>query len=395
MEHPAHRYGRAILPFRLGHPNPGAEPGPASRPEAAPRLLRSLERSGKSALLLLGLGSGALARELAACLVSARLLVCEPDPERVRQVEAAGLLDWWTPASPHQLVVDASPWAQRLLWRAEGVQPAEALATPNPELDPTMKKTLDPFRRLAALDTERFFHVAPRASRTAPTTAFAAILHPDEPGLKAFFAQIPDWITSICLVWDAERVPQPDLPRDERFREIAVPLHGDFGAQRTRLLELCDTQWVVMLDGDETLAPDLWERLPALMVPDIDGYWLPRLTWYPDADHVLAGYGLWPDLQLRLFRNAPHLRFVRAVHERLEGLSGPTCLVFDAPIGHHSRLRKSESELAAKLAGFDAAGGGAVRHRLAAEYPHLPVDFFEHAGADGFNGLVLPPGWGV
>ena len=108
-------------------------------------------------------------------------------------------------------------------------------------------------------------------------------------------------------------------------------------------------------------------------------------------DHCLAGYGLWPDIQLRLFKKTPDLRFARPVHERLENVRGPFGLVLNAPLIHLNRILKGPSEVREKFALFDKAGKGRVKHHLSGEYPRLPVSFFPKAnGVKELLTVVLP-----
>jgi glycosyltransferase involved in cell wall biosynthesis len=195
------------------------------------------------------------------------------------------------------------------------------------------------------------------------------------------------------LVWDAERPPDAVPPCAAPLRHLARPLDGDFAAQRNAALDACHAPWVLFLDGDEQLPAPVWEALPALCGREEQGWWLPRLTLEgpaaPGGERVLIGHGLWPDLQLRLFRNRPGPRFQRPVHERLVGLEGPVGLLQNAQILHLSRVRKDPQALAEKLALFDRAAQGRVRHRLNSEYPALPLDAFEAEPGDALRALVL------
>ena len=156
------------------------------------------------------------------------------------------------------------------------------------------------------------------------------------------------------------------------------------------MLAGCAGDWVLYLDGDEMLAPEVWALLPKLLgQPDLNGFWFPRRTLYPDQEHAMAGLGLWPDLQLRLFRNLPGLRFTEPVHERLQGLRGPVAVPLDAAILHYSHLRKSPEMLRDKLRGFDQAVREGYTHRLNTDYPHLPLSFFVSGEKTGGESSLL------
>jgi hypothetical protein len=104
-----------------------------------------------------------------------------------------------------------------------------------------------------------------------------------------------------------------------------------------------------------------------------------------------VGFGLWPDVQLRLFRRSEELRFINPVHERLTGVDGPQALVLDLEIEHLNRLGRDEAAIRQKLAGFDEAGAGRVRHALSAEYPSMPRALLASRRVGLPRGLLLPP----
>jgi hypothetical protein len=420
-------YTREILSFSLGRgPDAVEAPGQDDRladrlaQKLAQKLVESLERSGRMDLVLLGLGSGRVALALDRLLPPDRaLVVCEADPESARHVLAqppagpggAALLPGPGAASRLALLADASPWALFLLLSLHGPDPGRWLVAENPELSPEGKKPLAPLRRLLA--RTRRVPLAPALSPglAAPASGFperapdapglpgltfAAILRPDEPGLADFLASVPPLAREAVLLWDAPTVPE-NLPPvgllpPERVRHLARPLaHSldrpggrDFAAQRNALLAGCGQDWVLTLDGDERLDPELAARLPALISrADVSGYLFQRRTLYPDPEHCKAGYGLWPDLQLRLFRRLPGLAYERPVHEVLTGLAPPLGLPLSGSILHFNSLGRAEGAIRDKLALFDAASGGGVRHALSAEYPSLPLALLDPAPGQG------------
>jgi hypothetical protein len=375
---------------------PPAAPAPADLERLTARALAAFERSGRRHLVLLGLGSGALAAALVDVLPAGALCVCEQDLALVRALRVTGRLGWWREGSKAGLAADSSPWALFFLLDRAGVSFQDALILPNPELAPQAKAAHRPLELLLTRSRPLDMPVSPPRHRLS----VAAILSPSEPDLAEFFAQLPDWLDELALVWDAETLPGIPVPDRFPVRQIARPLGADFSAQRSAMLAACSGEWVLYLDADERLSPASWGTLPALCaVPEVHkvGAWhFPRLTPYPDAEHVLTGFGLWPDVQLRLFRNAPGLSFVNPVHERLIGIQGAQALALDVEIEHLSRLRKGEEALRRKLDRFDEAGAGRVRHALSVEYPSVARELLAARGpGHGQDGpprcLLLPP----
>lgn len=374
---------------------PPAAPDAAALQRMAQRCITAFARSGKRHLLLLGLASGGLAGLLGEALPLGGLFVCEHNLSLVRGLKALGGLDWWRRCGAARLALDASPWAQFLLLDRAGVDPRDALVLQNPEQPPAVKAG---FRQLELLLTRTRpldLSAQPAYEARLPRISAAAILSPREPDLPEFFAQFPPWLHELVLVWDGERVPGIPVPRGGAVRQLARPLDRDFSAQRNAMLAACSGDFVFCLDADERLAPEAWALLPRLCAAGgVDGWHFPRLTAYPGLDSVLTGFGLWPDVQLRLFRRTSGLAYVNPVHERLVGLAGGQALAPDLEILHLNRLRKGDDELRRKLAGFDAAGGGAVRHALSAEYPSVPRWLLASPGLEPLRGLLLPEAGG-
>ncbi len=387
-------YSREVLRYRLGPDTPLSPEPPHARVETlCARIRKAMARQEKSAVLLFGLASGALARALAASLPSSvRLVVSEPDPGTARAGLASGRLEWWRGDPSRDLLADSSPWAHKLLWLSEGLTPETTFDLVNPELSPEQRGAATRLRDVFHLGRTVEFDGPPTIA--LPALTLAAILHPDEPSLADFFACAPKYVRRFVAVWDGH-IPD-DLPLDARRTDIVRPLDGDFAAQRNVMFDACDDGWVLVLDADERLPEALWQALPDLAAQaderGVSAFHLPRLTLYPDAAHAKCGHGLWPDLQLRFFRKRPRLAYARPVHERLEGITGQTCILLNASILHEQTLTKSSERIRQKLDGFNAAARGGVRHVLSDDYPRLPLALLPGAGHFTLpaRGLVLP-----
>jgi glycosyltransferase involved in cell wall biosynthesis len=124
---------------------------------------------------------------------------------------------------------------------------------------------------------------------------------------------------------------------DHRVGLYAHPLNKDYGGHKNYGIEKCKGDWIFQIDGDE-MPPEslLGENLHALIDsnPSIEAYAMPRINaWHGlTPEHAKQwGWGLdmsptygrlraaWPDYQWRLFKNAPHIRFQKRLHERIEG----------------------------------------------------------------------------
>ena len=131
-----------------------------------------------------------------------------------------------------------------------------------------------------------------RARVLAPSNAIAAS---DYDGFEASYetsrANVAVGEAAIAQAHGATVLPTP-------FRSHA--------AQRNRALRDCRYSWVLFLDADERLSPDLAAEIAHLRLDtaggddasSIAGFWIPRFNLY--WGRSLCGGGWYPDRQLRL-----------------------------------------------------------------------------------------------
>ncbi len=438
------QYSHALLPWQIGPEAP-----PASTPSPCPshqdilnKMLRACTRTPRKHILLLGLADGVLAAGLAAALPDQyTLTVLERRPHTLRAATPHAAHSpkptaWWLHGR-HTVLCDDSIQAMLLLLHATGriQQPPTMLLHPglSPQDRPFYKQLQRLLLSITQLDPDASIpantlhntsstvsvpalasapcHAHDQSLRIPPTVgpecacdtstapgrlslSICAILHPDEPRLEEFFAHLPPQAAEAVIIWDAPHISMslPHAPCP--VRHYVRPLDGDFARQRNMALDHARSRWVFFLDGDERLAPDQWQSFAALIriaeQHTLGGIMFPRMTYWPCAASVLGGFGLWPDMQLRLLRACQSLRFVKPVHESATGLCGPLGIAPALPIKHFSRLFKDEAALAAKLRVFDAAAGRA-HHRLNTAYPTLPEIFFHDIIKRYHAHIVLMP----
>jgi glycosyltransferase involved in cell wall biosynthesis len=79
---------------------------------------------------------------------------------------------------------------------------------------------------------------------------------------------------------------------------------GGHGEQKNVALGLCTSDWILLLDADEVLTPELQAEIRALLSgdrqPQYKAYWIPRLNLY--YGRWIRHGGFYPDHKLRLFR---------------------------------------------------------------------------------------------
>ncbi len=107
-----------------------------------------------------------------------------------------------------------------------------------------------------------------------------------------------------------------------------------FGPQKNRALQAAGGEWVLSLDADERVTPELAAEIRSVIsMPDAaDAYEISRLSWYCGRFIRHAGWS--PDYVLRLFRRGTARFSDHVVHERV--LSDGPSLKLDSRLLHYS-----------------------------------------------------------
>lgn len=89
-----------------------------------------------------------------------------------------------------------------------------------------------------------------------------------------------------------------------------------FGPQKNRALDLATSQWVLSIDADERVTPELAQAIQkAIANPVFDAYRMARLSNF--CGRWIKHSGWWPDYVVRLFRNGKARFTAAAVHEKV------------------------------------------------------------------------------
>ena len=131
---------------------------------------------------------------------------------------------------------------------------------------------------------------------------------------------ISDCIASVSwadhiLVFDSGST---DNTRDLALKagaEVRINPFQDFAQQRNDALAAVDAEWVLFVDSDERVTPELAVEIQqTLLNPKYSGYWIPRYNY---IFHKLTRFtGWYPDYQMRLLRRLEaHYDPERPVHE--------------------------------------------------------------------------------
>jgi len=167
-------------------------------------------------------------------------------------------------------------------------------------------------------------------------------------------------------------------------------------SQKNAALALCTQPWVLNLDADERVGPELraeLERLFAAGEPACAGYTMPRRAFH--LGRWIRGGGWYPDHKLRLFRRQAGRFAGRDPHDKVvvEGavgqLDGDLLHYAYRDLAHHVAKMQSYTSAAARSAHAAGRGAALPRMLLAPPLRFLKAYLLRAGFRDGRAGLIL------
>lgn len=129
------------------------------------------------------------------------------------------------------------------------------------------------------------------------------------------------WADEIVVVDSGSTDRTCDIAGEYSARVIHEPWRGYTG-QKNYALELCTKDWVLSLDADEAVSPELAEEIRKVLADPaaLDGYSMPRKNLF--MGRWMKHGGFYPDPKLRLFRRGMAYSTGRDPHDRFEMREG-------------------------------------------------------------------------
>jgi glycosyltransferase involved in cell wall biosynthesis len=129
------------------------------------------------------------------------------------------------------------------------------------------------------------------------------------------------WANEIVVVDSGSTDATLELARDAGARIFEEPWKG-FAAQKNAAIAHCSSDWILSLDADEEVSPELALEIQALLAgePAFSAWRISRLNHFLGCPLRHGGY--WPDPKLRLFRRGAAQFADRPVHETMQA-NGP------------------------------------------------------------------------
>lgn len=205
------------------------------------------------------------------------------------------------------------------------------------------------------------------------------------------------WADEIVLVDSGSTDRTREIAEKYGAKVVIEPWQGHV-AQKNYALELCTQTWVLALDADEEVSPNLANEIRnAIVDPNaLNGYWMPRKNLF--LGRWIRFGGFYPDPKLRLFRRGEGYSTGHDPHDRYELKTGHALGRFKSPLVHYAyptlsyylEHMNSYSSLGAKLALAEGHWGFSVVDIVVRPSLTFFYNYFIRLGfLDGREGLLL------
>lgn len=103
-----------------------------------------------------------------------------------------------------------------------------------------------------------------------------------------------------------------------KIKVISTPNLPNFHINKQKAIDACTGEWVLQLDADEVVTPELKKEIQSTINSDsqINGFWIKRKNYF--LGHFLTKGGVYPDPTIRLYKNGYGHLPCKDVHEQAE-----------------------------------------------------------------------------
>jgi glycosyltransferase involved in cell wall biosynthesis len=135
----------------------------------------------------------------------------------------------------------------------------------------------------------------------------------------------------IVVLWDSKGPKEVlEYLTSNKILTVADVFKNDFADWKNKLNELCKGDFIFQLDADEYPHQFLMENIKTIVeANNAEAYWIPRVNTVEGIteEHLRRwswkqnekGWIQWPDVQMRLYKNSPTVKWEGKVHEKIEG----------------------------------------------------------------------------
>ncbi|HEX8960843.1 MAG TPA: glycosyltransferase family 2 protein [Geobacteraceae bacterium] len=201
------------------------------------------------------------------------------------------------------------------------------------------------------------------------------------------------WADEIVVVDSGSTDRTGDICRANPKVRFSVHAWEGFGKQKNLAAGLASNDWILNIDADERVSPELRDSILSAPFGSCDGFRVARENYF--GTRWIRHCGWYPDFNLRLY-NRSRCRFSeRAVHEAVEcrgavgSLSGNLLHYTYEGIGDYLRRMDRYSTLAAEQLLADGRRPGVADVALRPLFTFVRMFLLKRGVLEGYDGFVL------
>lgn len=148
------------------------------------------------------------------------------------------------------------------------------------------------------------------------TLAALVLTYNEEDNIKDCLESVK-WIDEIVVIDSFSKDNTVEICK-KYTNKIFQRKFDDFSSQRNYGLEKIESEWVLVVDADERVTPELREEIINELTnqPQFNGYRIPRKNYF--LGKWIKYCGWYPDYTLRLFRKSNVAKYYGKVHEGIK-----------------------------------------------------------------------------
>jgi glycosyltransferase involved in cell wall biosynthesis len=216
----------------------------------------------------------------------------------------------------------------------------------------------------------------------------------DEAANIAAALESVSWADEIIVV-DSQSTDQTVSIARQHATRVEVREWPGYSAQKNYAASLASHDWILSLDADERVPPDLATEIRELLRkgPAECGYRIPRVTWY--LGRWIRSTDWYPDYQLRLYDRRSARWNGRRVHESVEPDRAPGLLRHELQhyayrdISHHLATIDKYTSLAAEQWLSEGRRTGALEMFFHPRFAFIRNYLLRGGFRDGAAGLLV------
>lgn len=160
------------------------------------------------------------------------------------------------------------------------------------------------------------------------TISIAIATYNEEKNIAKCLEAVNDWVDEIVIVDGQSQDKTVEIvSKYKKVKVISTTNKPMFHINKNIAIKACKSDWILQLDADEIVTPELKKEIQSILNKNIDsvkesGFWVPRKNYFLGA--FLKKGGQYPDPTIRFYKNGKAILPCVDVHEqaKVEGEVG-------------------------------------------------------------------------